>query len=121
MPKASGGSPATGARAARRLTHFLALITLSVAAGMLAVRAIGWLERDRCLDAGGRWDPAAELCTLPPGAGHVPPIGAARTRLVAALVTAALTVALWGGYLRLRRRLTAGRTGVRAEGSRERS
>lgn len=86
-----------------RLTRLLALITLSVGAGLFASRAIGWLERSRCGRAGGRWQPVLEVCVPPPGTAYTPLIDSSAERLAVALVAAMLTLVVWGTYLRIRR------------------
>jgi hypothetical protein len=92
----------------QRLTRLLALVALSVGAALLTTRALAWLEQRRCSSAGGRWEPATGLCMLAPASGYSPLLDTPRARLIAALIAAALTVAVWAAYLRLRRRLATG-------------
>lgn len=43
-------------------------LLIGIIASIVAFSTIGWLQRDRCLDAGGAWDAVARRCTGASGA-----------------------------------------------------
>ena len=51
----------------RRLTRFTGLVALTVVLAFVSYQFIQFLQSDKCLDRGGRWNEVARACEEPPG------------------------------------------------------
>ena len=73
----------------------IASLLIGILAALGGLWVATFLRSDRCLDAGGRWTPGANLCELPPGVTPESIRQLISAYLVGAVVALAIGFVLW--------------------------